>query len=295
MAPNTTSQPTFATNTNSDTDRVGDGRDNGFSGVGESLFDRIRARTLEQQKQAMNNFQPASANTTTQVAAEPSQQPVAAPTLEMENHSFLNQVNAFDAAVSGVGTGASAQQPFSNSNESSNEMTYSFASSGGEDFSQISPQVPTYGQSRNDPYFAASNGENPHHQASLQHKTTAALTSTGDAMKSLFNKGLNGAQTFMTTAQDKVNGGGAGQEYTNNVLLREDYESGVPAFMSQPVPPPPSTRELAGASDQTYSMLNYGKTFVQDIFAFVIQLPTWGKGLLGLFVLLIAFHLFLHG
>lgn len=272
MAPNTTSSQPYAT----EAERVG------FSGVGESLFDRIRARTLEQQKQKVDNPQLASANTTAQVAAEPSQQLLTAPTLEMEN--------AFDAAVGRSSGGNGENAPFSNRNENSNETTYSFASSGGEDFSRISPQVPTYGQSRDDPYFAANGGNSDYH-VSLQDKTTAALTSTGEAMKSLFNKGLNGAQTFMTTAQDNMNGGGVRQEYANNFLLRDDNESGMPATMPQPVPPPP-VNETAATSDQAYSMLQYGKTFVEDVFAFVIQLPPWGKGLLGLFVLLIAFHLF---
>ena len=188
--------------------------------------------------------------------------------------------NSFDAAVSAAGMNSSAAAP-----KTDNETTYSFtASAGGEDFSQV--HVPTYGNSRDDPYYAAANNSNPHYQMSMQDKASQALAATGDAMKSLFS----GAQSMMTSNAD-----GQHRGYTNNFLLREDSESGIPTgVMQPPIPPPPVSEGSygAGASEQAYSMLNYGKTFVQDVSGFVMELPPWGKGVLALVVLILFYFVF---
>ncbi len=46
-----------------------------------------------------------------------------------------------------------------------------------------------------------------------------------------------------------------------------------------------------GGADQAYSMMSYAKTFFEDIFGFVKDLPSWGKVFLVI-VLLWAFFAF---
>ena len=43
---------------------------------------------------------------------------------------------------------------------------------------------------------------------------------------------------------------------------------------------------LTPPSIQTYSMIKYFRTFCEDLYLFVQQLPMWGKGVLGVFLLL---------
>ncbi|EJK63045.1 hypothetical protein THAOC_16317 [Thalassiosira oceanica] len=251
--------------------RVGDGRGSGYSGVGESLFDRIRARTLEQQRATGDS------TFSSEIAGESSSQHPTVGTPASNDAS-----SSFDAAVSAAaGTNSSAAAPMTDNNET----TYSFsASAGGEDFSQV--HVPTYGVSRDDPYYAAANASNPHYQPSMQDRASQALAATGDAMRSLFS----GAQSMMTSSAD-----GQQRGYTNNFILREDSESGIPTgVMQPPIPPPPVSEGSygAGASEHAYSMLNYGKTFAQDVAGFVMQLPPWGKGVLAVVVLMLFYFVF---
>ena len=129
-----------------------------------------------------------------------------------------------------------------------------------------------------------------------------ALAQTGNTVKSLLGAGLNGAKTIGAMAQDKMGGGKGGERgersYNNNFLMREDsLEEGNmmnTATMSQP-PPPVSAAVAsgseAGASVQAYSMLSYGKTFCQDLFGFVMDLPPWGKGIVAV-VLIWALYVF---
>eukprot|EP00571_Detonula_confervacea_P009481 CAMPEP_0172314328 /NCGR_PEP_ID=MMETSP1058-20130122/22246_1 /TAXON_ID=83371 /ORGANISM="Detonula confervacea, Strain CCMP 353" /LENGTH=357 /DNA_ID=CAMNT_0013028159 /DNA_START=55 /DNA_END=1128 /DNA_ORIENTATION=+ len=286
---------------------VGDGRDNGFSGVSGSLFDRIRARTAEQQKQTLPSQSSQVSQSSTQEAAQSSQQsafmsqqPSSEPTMELERSNS----NKFDAAVDGASIGASANQ---NSNSNNNETTYSFSATAGEDFSQAAaatPSVPVYGASRDDPYYIASNNHQQQQPTTIQDKATMALAQTGETVKSLWDAGVSGAQTIGTMAQEKMGGGGDGagggqRSYNNNFLLREDsLEHGDmmgSATMSQPPPPAaaaPGSDTAGGASDQAYSMLNYGKTFFQDVFGFVMQLPPWGRGLVAVILLWAIYVIF---
>ena len=233
---------------------------------------RDRARTLEQQKAAGDAPAPGAA------AGESSSQHPAA---DAPASNAVPSSSAFDAAVSAAaGTdGGAAASP------AGNETTYSFtASAGGEDFSQV--HVPTYGASRDDPYYAAANAGNPHYQPSVQDRASQALAATGDAMRSLFS----GAQSMMTG-----DAGGRQRGYTNSFILREDSEGGIPAGVMQPPAPPPPVSEGSyggGASEHAYSMLNYGKTFAQDVAGFVMELPPWGKGVLAFVVLVLIYFVF---
>eukprot|EP00578_Thalassiosira_sp_NH16_P004139 CAMPEP_0181138820 /NCGR_PEP_ID=MMETSP1071-20121207/34449_1 /TAXON_ID=35127 /ORGANISM="Thalassiosira sp., Strain NH16" /LENGTH=353 /DNA_ID=CAMNT_0023225679 /DNA_START=32 /DNA_END=1094 /DNA_ORIENTATION=+ len=268
---------------------MGDGRENGFSGVSGSLFDRIRARTAEQQKQSLSS------------QSSQQQQQSSEPTMELERNSADAANNAFDAAVANSATGAPGGP---SQNTSNNETTYSFSASAGEDFSQSAvvspPRIPVYGASRDDPYYTAG-GNQQQHPSSMQDRASAALAQTGETMKSLWGAGVSGAQAIGAMAQDKMGGGGAssgggGRSYNNNFLLGEDdLERG-----SEQRPPPVSAAvasgsdNVAGASEGqgAYSMINYGKTFCEDMFAFVMQLPTWGKGLVAAVMLWVLYVVF---
>ena len=297
---------------------VGDGRDNGFSGVSGSLFDRIRARTAEQQKQSISSSQPQQQQEAAQSSSQQyafvsqQQQPSSGePTMELERNGSdpynTATVNAFidNAVNNGAGTSGAPSAYNQNNN---NETTYSFsASAPGEDFSQAAApgaglRVPQYGASRDDPYYAALNNQNAQqYPTSIQEKTV-------DTMKSLWDAGLNGAQTISAMAQAKLGSDGVDatpRSYNNNFLLREDsmeYGMGGPSTtgamnqQQQPPPPPPmSTSALdpeTAAAGQGYSMLKYGKTFCEDVFAFVMQLPPAGKGAVGVVLLWVLYVLF---
>ena len=63
----------------------------------------------------------------------------------------------------------------------------------------------------------------------------------------------------------------------------------------QPPPPPISTSALypeTAAAGQGYSMLKYGKTFFEDVFAFLMQLPPAGKGAVCVVLLWVLYVLF---
>ena len=134
-------------------------------------------------------------------------------------------------------------------------------------------------------------------------------------MKSLWGAGVSGAQVIGGMARDKLSGGntnthtnngGMGERtYNNNFLLRDDSEHGGSGMMmdhaatlssSSSQPPPPVSAAVASGDasetttttsghQQAYSMLKYGKTFCEDVFGFVMQLPPWGKGVVAVIVL----------
>ena len=295
---------------------VGDGRDNGFSGVSGSLFDRIRARTAEQQKQSISSSQPQQQQEAAQSSSQQyafvsqQQQPSSGePTMELERNGSdpynTATVNAFidNAVNNGAGTSGAPSAYNQNNN---NETTYSFsASAPGEDFSQAQPgaglRVPQYGASRDDPYYAAVNNQN------AQQYPTSIQEKAMDTMKSLWDAGLNGAQTISAMVQAKLGSDGVDatpRSYNNNFLLREDsmeYGMGGPSTtgtmnqQQQPPPPPMSTSALdpeTAAAGQGYSMLKYGKTFFEDVFAFLMQLPPAGKGAVGVVLLWVLYVLF---
>ena len=240
-----------------------------FSGVSGSLFDRIRARTEQQQKEAVQS-QPASMPVHQQQPSEP--------TMELEKSPGATQANTFDAAVANASVGVPTQP-------TPNETTYSF--SGPSDFSSAIPNVPTYGPSRNTQYVSAD--PNQQYATSMKDKASVA-----------FNSLLSGAQTLVVSAQDKMKGGQTGGGYSTNFLLREDgLEGGVGAA---PVPMAglgsQNTNEgseggaMSFVSGQAYSMFSYGKTFCEDMYGFFLQLPTWGKGVVVVVTLLLIKFLF---
>lgn len=232
----------------------------GFSGGSESLFDRIRARTLEQQKQSGVLSQPA--------APAPSQQHASEPTMELEKSP-----NSFDAAVANASSGAPP----------SNETTYSF--SGPSDFSSAIPQVPNYANTQ---YASAD----PNHQHPISMKDKASAT---------FNSLWSGAQTLVSSAQERMKGDQTGGGYSTNFLLREDgLEGGVgaaPTPMGSVAQQAINNENSEGGamsfvSVQAYSMLSYGKTFCQDMYGFFLELPKWGKGAVVLVTILLIKFLF---
>ncbi|KAL7540548.1 hypothetical protein ACHAXR_010891 [Thalassiosira sp. AJA248-18] len=320
----TSSVGSFGSN---DSGRIGDGsKGGGFTGVSESLFDRIRARTAEQQKQSLSSSssqqqqQQQPSFQEAQQSAFMSHQPSSQPTMEPERNAFgahNSSNNAFDAAPTNQNNNNNNMN-----NDNNDETTYSFSASAGEDFSQQgaapSPllRVPQYGASRDDPYYAATTSSNQQQQqqpTSIQDKASVALAQTGETMKSLWGAGVSGAQTIGGMARDKMAGGSGGggvggeRSYNNNFLLREDsLEQGNnmmdAATMSQQQqmqqPPPPVSAEVVSGSetgpavsDQAYSMLKYGKTFCEDVVGFVMQLPPWGRGVVAV-VVLYALYLF---
>jgi hypothetical protein len=127
-----------------------------------------------------------------------------------------------------------------------------------------------------------------------------ALNDAGSTMKVMFGN-------LVSVAQDRMNGGGGssggGGGYNNNFLLREDsmeQQQGYPNMTSQQQQQQqpqmmdqsnPATADAATVSG--YSMLSYGKTFCQDLYAFVMQLPPLGKGVLV--VVLLALWLLMRG
>ncbi len=317
----------YAMSTNSSTSNIGGGvatttandeREGGISGGAPSgsLFDRIRARTAEQQKLSNSNH-------STHATVAPSNQ-VAAQQQQRQHQQQLQYPQSLESAFK-----SNQQQQPSISGEPShqntilannNETTYSFTSSGGgEDFSQLNsntanvnmPHIPVYGASRDDPYYiAANNNANHQHQFhstnNFQDKATMALVQTGETMKSLWNVGVSGAQTIGAMAKDRMMGSGNNDErggYSNNFLLRDENnleEGGGSATMSQPPPQfhtgttnATTTTTSGGATaDQAYSMLQYGKTFCEDIIGFVRQLPSWGQGIVGVIMLWLLYALF---
>lgn len=284
--------------------RIGDGRDGaGFSGVSESLFDRIKARTAEQQKQAMS-----ASSSSQQPSAFVSQQQQTSSEPTMEEHDKQNST-VMGGAVAASNTGSTMQQQQNNSN---NETTYSLSASTGEDFSfqpagpTANPplRVPQYGASRDDPYYTAINNSNHQYPISIQDKASIALAQTGESVKSLWEAGVSGARAVGAMAQDKI----AGEGSNNSFLLRGDGleegsnmmgsgggGGGASSTMSQP---PPAAAVASGdatgaaTSDQAYSMLAYFKTFCEDVFGFVMQLPPWGKGVVAVILLWVLYFLF---
>ncbi len=282
--------------------------------LGESLFDRIRRRTEEQQRQQKQQqqqptAQPPSAFVSQQPSAESSMElglerepadgiiPAAPPT--------TNTGNAFDAAVKSVEDGSNGN----NNNTTAEENTYSFTASTGEDFSfqpTAAPAVPTYGPSRNDPaYYSGSNSQQ--YPASFQEKAAMALNDAGSTIQSLFGKGMAGASTLVSSAQERMGGGDTGGRggYNNSFLLREDsMEQGIGSnnTMQQPPPAPAASQmsqseAVAGSSNavsgQAYSMIAYAKTFCEDLYGFFMQLPPVGKA--GVMVVLLALWLLMRG
>jgi len=303
---------------------VSDGS-SGFSGVSGSLFDRIKARTAEQQKASVSNTQqqpPApqqqeAAQSSSQQSAFMSQQqqsqqpPSGEVTVELERHRS-------DEFNSSAPTNLSSNMPSQNQNtaipnNNNNETTYSFSASGaGEDFSQQAQQqmrVPDYGVNR----YAGASGNQQQYPQNIQDQALST-------MKSLWSNGINSAQNTIAIAQQKMgietNGSDATpRSYNNNFLLREDSMEaggGIGATMQQQQPPQPisaaqfdpehvqagssSTNASSGMSgimgEQGYSMLQYGKTFCEDMYAFVMQLPPVGKGAVGIILLWILYVLF---
>jgi len=281
VTPSVSSGSSFGGGSNHDTNmgQISNGKDGGFTGVSESLFDRIRARTAEQQKQSMASAQysqvPPSQQPPSQQpppppgqeAAQSSQQsafmshpqptqPSSESTMDFENDLIGmggNNNNAF-GNTTGAGMGAPPQN--NHAMNSNNETTYSFSANAGEDFSQAAPapHVPQYGPSRDDPYYAATSNQPQQYPTSIQDKASMALVQTGETVKSLFGAGLSGAQAIGAMAQEKMGvgradggGSGGGRSYNNNFLLREDtLEEGNnnmmnhSAAMSQPPPPVPA-------------------------------------------------------
>jgi hypothetical protein len=201
-------------------------------------------------------------------------------------------------------------------NNNNNETTYAASNNNGtgENFSHhihMAPvHAPIYHNRSNDPYnvaYAAMGGG-----GGEQHQQSSVLARASMAAKSIFGAGISSVVTVGTLAKDKIVAGiaggsggsfggeaGGGRSYTNSFLLREDsIEGGMQGFgggggeqVQQQQQPPPPIGEMTsmgggGASDQAYSMMRYGKTFVEDVYLFVQQLPAWGKGVLGVFVLI---------
>ena len=128
-----------------------------------------------------------------------------------------------------------------------------------------------------------------------------AINDAGSTMKVMFGN-------LVSVAQDRMNGGGSsGGGYSNNFLLREDsmeqqqgynpnnmtsqQQSSQMMDHQSSSQSNPATADAAAATG--YSMMSYGKTFCQDLYAFVMQLPPWGKGVLV--VVLLALWLLMRG
>jgi hypothetical protein len=304
---------------------MGDGRENGFPGVSGSLFDRIRARTeaeqqvRKQQQQNTNNvgqyssynnqLPPQSSQVSSGQSSQEQQQ-------QQQQSAFVSQQqSAFVSQQQQQPPSAFMSQPQSqveddySFNNNNNETTYA----AGENFSHhinMAPvHAPIYHNRSNDPYnvaYAAMGGGEQHQQSS------SVLARASMAAQSIFGAGISSVVTVGTLAKDKIvagiagsgggsggggGAGGGGRSYTNSFLLREDsIEGGMQGFggggdIGQQQQPPPPIGEMTsmgggGASDQAYSMMRYGKTFVEDVYLFVQQLPAWGKGVLGVFVLI---------
>ena len=236
----------------------------------------------------------------------------------MEQFNNTSSFNASAAAPTPTTTNTN-----NNTNETTYSFTASTGEE--DFSTQAPLHVPQYGASRDDPYYTAINNQDgqQHQQqypTSIQDKASVALASTGETMKSLWGAGVSGAQVIGGMARDKMSGGntnthtnngGMGERtYNNNFLLRDDSEHGGSGMMmdhaatmsssssSSQLPPPPVSAAVASGSDayettttssghqqQAYSMLKYGKTFCEDVFGFVMQLPPWGKGVVAVIVL----------
>ena len=300
---------------------VADGSSGGFAGVSGSLFDRIKARAEEQQNapapsQQQQQQQQTAAQSSSQQSAFMSQQPPpqggGEATMEIERNTS-DPYNSSTSPFGNVGgQGTPTSQPAQNNN---NETTYSFSASGGEDFSQTATsqppgagllRIPQYDQVN---YASSDNNQQQQYNqhSSLQEHAQNAMQQTGPILKSLWDAGVNGAQSVGAMAQSKISGsnannsGGAavagGRQYNNNFLLREDSMGGGGPHVQHP-PPPLSAADLdpeaaAGSvGAQGYSMLQYGKTFCEDVTAFIMQLPPVGKGAIGVVLLWILYVLF---
>ncbi|KAL7495410.1 hypothetical protein ACHAWT_004094 [Skeletonema menzelii] len=278
--------------------------------LGESLFDRIRRRTEEQQRQQKEQQQQQRTTAAAQ-SAFVSQQPSAESSMELGLErepsdgiiptapppSTANTgKNAFDTAVQSVEN--------RNNNNNTTENTYSFTATTGEDFSfqPTPPSVPTYGPSRNDPAYYSGANSSQQYPASFQEKAAMALNDAGSTIQSLLGRGMAGASSLVTSAQERLSGGSGGRGgYNNNFLLREDsLEQGIgnSNVMQQP-PPPPASSQAEGVADsnvgsgQAYSMVSYAKTFCEDLYGFFMQLPPLGKA--GVVVVLLALWLLMRG
>jgi hypothetical protein len=286
------------------------GGSEGGGELGESLFDRIRRRTEEQQRQQKEQQQQQAATTTSQqpsaessmelgLEREPSDGII--PTAPPPSTAANTAGNAFDAAVQSV----------ENRNATATtENTYSFTATTGEDFSfqpTPAPSVPTYGPSRNDPAYYSGANNTQQYPASFQAKAAMALNDAGSTIQSLFGKGMAGASSLVTSAQERMSGSGSGGGrggYNNNFLLREDSDGmeqgGIGnnnTMMQPPIPPPTQTEVVAdsnvGSPGQAYSMVAYAKTFCEDLYGFFMQLPPLGKG--AVVVVLLALWLLMRG
>ncbi len=273
-------------------------REGGLPNASGSLFDRIRARTAEQQKLSSSNHSTQSSSN--QAAAQQSSQQQYYP--QLSENAFVPQQQP-PPSISGEPS-HNIMANYSNNNNNNKETTYSFSASGGaEDFSQQTsnthnvPHIPVYGASRDDPYYIAVNNANHHHHpTNFQDKATIALAQTGETMKSIWHVGVSGAQYIGAMAKDRMMGG-SGYERThgNNFLLREEgtleQGGGGSATMNQSAGTTTTTAGSASA-DQAYSMLQYGKTFFADVIGFVRQLPSWGQGIVGVILLWVLYVLF---
>jgi hypothetical protein len=241
--------------------------------VSGSLFDRIRARTEEQQKASQQQQMQSSAE----------------PTMEFE------KPNPFDAAVRNTVGAANnppapqLQQPSMMTNNNNNETTYAF--SGPSDFSSI----PTYGPSRND-YIDGNSGQySNYNNATWKDRASNAFTSI-----------VEGTHSLVGLMSDKMGGrvGGDGRGgYSTNFLLREDGLDGgvghtaVPAHTTNNNTMGQQQQEGGGGgislvSEKAYSIFSYGKTFCEDMTGFFMQLPHWGKGMVVLVAVLFVKFLF---
>ena len=123
---------------------------------------------------------------------------------------------------------------------------------------------------------------------------------------SILGAGLDAARSVGAMAKDRRiggGGGGGGGGYNDSFLRGEDRVEGggggfvPPAASSSSVAPPmggPGQTGIIGSSssDQAYSVLGYGKTFCEDLYLFVMQLPTWGKVLVGFIVIYVLYIVF---
>lgn len=309
--------------------RVGDGVNGGFSGVSESLFDRIRARAEQQQKPRQSSY-PSSAVPPSQQQQQPQPQQQVKSAFESQQRQQPTMEYERDPSVGGA-----FAQNGNITNPSTNEATYTFSPPPSEMPSQNSqkypqqqqqqqqqtPHVPTYGPSRNDPHYSSHVSSRNHGHGgsttSFQDKAAMAWEQTSSTVKSLWEKASSGAQTIGALAREARagNGGsggmrGGGGGYNNNFLLRsgidddDEMERGVGdgPHASQLRQQHHQDTVMAGSNtsgagsgavvgDQAYSMVAYAKTFCLDVFGFVKDMPLWGKGFFVL-VLLWAFYAF---
>ncbi len=261
--------------------------------LGESLFDRIRRRTEEQQRQQKHQQQQTMAQAPSAfVSQHPSAESSMELGLETEPSDGIpppataNTGNAFDAAVNSI------------NNNNTAENTYSFTATTGEDFSfqPTAPAVPTYGPSRNDPTYSGANNSQQY-PTSFQEKAAMVFNDAGSTISSLFGKGVAGASTLVSSAQERMGGGGARGGYNNSFLLREDsMEQGVGSnatMQQQQQPAATQMRQSEAVAGTSYSMIAYAKTFCEDLYGFLMQLPPVGKA--GVIVVLLALWLLMRG